>query len=255
MGILASFARRLGLVRGTPVGTLAIGFGVGLRIDPSTSNPEYATGANELPVQQAMAQHLKAGAVFYDVGANIGFLTIIGARLVGPQGRVYAFEPVPHNAAVVRRNAAMNHFENVEVVERALTSRSGVGELALAAYAGGAVLAEVATPPDSAGTMTVKLASIDDLIEKAGFRPPTFVKIDVEGAELDVLAGMVRTAARFRPLILCEIDDAEPEPLQRKQLAIQQWMVANRYRISELPQSYAGIRWLVKHLIAVPDRD
>ena len=95
MALVATIARRLRLSSGSRIGTLSIGVGAGLRIDPSTSNPDYATGANELPVQQALAQYLSPGAVFYDVGANIGFLTIIGARLVEPHGRVYAFEPVP----------------------------------------------------------------------------------------------------------------------------------------------------------------
>ncbi|MDP2005235.1 MAG: FkbM family methyltransferase [Rubrivivax sp.] len=255
MGLLASIYRRLGWRRGSGIGTLSVGVGAGLRLDPSTSNPDYATGANELPVQQALAQHLSSGGVFYDVGANIGFLTLIGARLVGPAGRVLAFEPVPRNAAAIRRNAALNGFATIQVIEKALTRRSGIGELALAAYAGGAVLAEVDTPPDSAGTLSVELASIDDLVELSGYPAPGFVKIDVEGAELDVLEGMERTAARCRPVILCEVDDAEPAGLARKQQAIEQWLAAHGYRFSELPPSYEGIRWLVKHLIAVPRTD
>lgn len=250
--MLDSIKKRLGWPARAHTGTLSEGVGAGLRLDPGASNPAYATGANELPVQEALALHLKAGAVFYDVGANIGFLSLIGARLVGPAGRVYAFEPVPANAELVRRNAVLNGFSQVEVVEKALGRRSGRAELALAAYAGGAVLAEVGTPPDGAGVITVALASIDDLVELAGFAPPGLVKIDVEGAELEVLEGMERTLAAHRPVLLCEIDDAEADGLQRKQAAVQAWLLARHYRCSELPPSYPGMRWCVSHVLALP---
>jgi FkbM family methyltransferase len=248
--LLQSIKRRLGW-RGR-AGMLTVGVGAGLRLDPGASNPAYATGANELPVQQALAQHLLAGGVFYDVGANIGFLTLIGARLVGPRGRVYAFEPVPANAALVRRNVSLNGFAQVQVVEKALGRHSGRAELALAAYSGGAVLADVGTPPDAAGSISVALASIDDLVEQAGFIPPSLVKIDVEGAELEVLEGMVTTLAKHQPVLLCEVDDAEPAGLQRKQAAVQAWLLSQRYRCSELPPSYPGMRWCVSHLLATP---
>lgn len=234
------------------MGTMYIGVGKGLRFDSATSNPDYASGSNELPVQEVLAQHLAPGAVFYDVGANVGFLTVIAARLVGPTGTVYAFEPVPENAAVIRRNASANGFQNIQVIEVALANHSGTGELALAAYSGGAVLAEVAKPPDWVGMLRVKLSSIDDLVELDGLQPPSFVKIDVEGAELGVLEGMERTTARYRPVILYEIDDAEPDHLRHKHAMCKQWLVSHGYLVKEIRDSYAGIQWLVKHYLATP---
>jgi FkbM family methyltransferase len=251
MGWIASLARRLRRVR-YGAGRMSTGVGAGLRFDPASSNSDYASGANELPVQAVLARQLKAGDVVYDVGANVGFLSVIAARLVGPQGAVFAFEPLPDNAAMVRRNADANGFRNVQVIEVALADHSGTGDLALASYSGGSALAYAATPPDRAGTLQVELRSIDDLVEREGFKPPSLVKIDVEGAELGVLEGMERTAARHRPVILYEIDDAEPGPLQRKHAACERWLVAHGYRVEVLPDSYPGIRWLVKHYLATP---
>ena len=233
-------------------GTMSVGVGKGLRFDPATSNSAYASGANELEVQQMLAKHLFPGAVFYDVGANVGFLSIIAAHLVGPTGTVYAFEPVPENAAAIRHNSSANGFQNIQVIEVAVTHHSGTGELALAAYSGGAVLAEVAKPPDWSGMLQVRLGSIDDLVELEGLKAPSFVKIDVEGAELGVLEGMRRTCARYRPIILYEVDDAELGPLQRKQTLCEQWLDSHGYCVSEIPDSYAGIQWFVKHYVAVP---
>src|SRR5918998_6796872 len=64
-------------------------------------------GTLEPPVQEALRRLIAPGAVFYDIGANVGFFTILGSRLVGPAGRVLAFEPVPWCAEAVRTNAAL----------------------------------------------------------------------------------------------------------------------------------------------------
>jgi FkbM family methyltransferase len=249
--VLARLLKRIGL---TPSDTIVVGPGHGLRFDPGPSNSDYASGNNELPVQQALVAHLRADSVFYDVGANVGFLTVLGARLVGPRGSVYAFEPVPANAVYVRQNAQANRFSQVQVIEKAVSNFSGKGALNLAKYSGGAALAlaSVEPPPDVDGTQQVDIVTIDGLIEHHGLKPPAVVKIDVEGAELEVLEGMAATTKRYRPVIIVEVDAAEAEPLQRKQAACEQWLRNQGYSVQELPDSYPGIRWLVKHIVAVP---
>ncbi len=246
---LARLLKRSGM---TPSGTIIVGPGCGLRFDPGPSNSDYASGDNELPVQQALADHLRARSVFYDIGANVGFLTVLGARLVGPQGMVYAFEPVPSNAAYVRRNVQANGFTQVQVIEKAVSNCSGVGELNLAKYSGGAALASVDAPPDAAGTLQVDVVTIDELVEHHGLKPPAVVKIDVEGAEFEVLEGMEATAKRHRPVIVVEVDAAEAESLRHKQAACEQWLRSCGYQVKELPDSYPGIRWLVRHIVAKP---
>jgi FkbM family methyltransferase len=231
---------------------IAVGPGKGLRFDPGPSNADYASGNNELPVQQAMAEHLKAGSVFFDVGANVGFLTVLGAHLVGPGGKVYAFEPVASNADYVRRNCRVNGFSQVRVLEAAVSNQCGQGQLNLAAYSGGAALSSVEAPPDPAGTQMVDLVTIDAAVERDGLAPPHLVKIDVEGAELEVLQGMSVTAKRHRPIVIVEVDAGEPEPLRRKQAECEQWLRHHGYKVHELPDSYVGARWLVKHIIGTP---
>lgn len=248
---LARLLKRSGVI---PSSTINLGPGRGLRFDPGPSNPDYASGNNELPVQQALVDHLRADSVFYDIGANVGFLTVLGALLVGPQGMVYAFEPVPTNAAYVRRNARANRFAQVQVIEKAVSNHSGTGNLNLAKYSGGAALAlaSVEAPPDSDGTLQIDIVTIDDLIEHHGLKPPAVVKIDVEGAELEVLEGMEATTKRYQPVVIVEVDAAEAALLQRKQAACVQWLHSRGYQVQELPDSYPGIRWLVKHIVATP---
>jgi FkbM family methyltransferase len=247
--LLARLLKRTGI---TPSDNIVVGPGRGLRFDPGPSNADYASGDNELPVQQAMVDHLRPGAVFYDVGANVGFLTVLGARLVGPQGTVYAFEPVALNVAYVDRNCQANGFAQVKIIEKAVSNRRGKGELNLAKYSGGAALASVEVPPDAAGSQTVDIVTIDDAIARDGLKPPDVVKIDVEGAELEVLQGMGMTAKRHRPVVIVEVDAADIGLLRRKQAACEQWLRDHGYQVRELEDSYVGIRWLVKHIVATP---
>lgn len=235
-----------------PARRMREGVGRGLRFDPGPSNPDYATGRNELPVQLALAEHLGAGDVFYDVGANVGFFTVIAARLVGEAGHVYAFEPVAGNAALIRRNAALNRFRNVTVVERAVSEHSGPGQLRLAHYSGGAALATVPPPPDAAGIVAVTLTSLDDAIRHEGRRQPSLVKVDVEGAEAEVLRGMTWTLQHVRPLVVCEIDDERVESFDRKRMACEELLRAAGYETTRLEASYPHIRWLVGHVLGVP---
>jgi FkbM family methyltransferase len=232
--------------------TLHHGVGSGLLFNAGDADPDFALGTYELPVQQALATYLASGNTFYDIGANVGFFTVIGAKLVGASGRVYAFEPVPENATCIRRNVKLNHFSNITVFEKAVSSSPGEGELLLTQHPGGNVLSTAYTPPDMKGSMTVELVSIDDLVAQQILAPPTFVKIDVEGAELDVLEGMSKTIQEFKPVILYEADDADEESLKKKSKDLETFISSLGYQIEPLAAAYPTIQWKVWHAVAIP---
>jgi len=231
---------------------MSVGVGCGLRFDPGASNSAYASGDNELPVQDAFATYLGRGDVFYDVGANVGFFTVLGARLVGEGGRVVAFEPVPSNADKVRRNADLNGFANITVVEKAVSDRSGHGELVVAAYSGGSALSTTTPPPDATSRLDVELVTLDEVVDSGAYPAPGFVKIDVEGTELEVLRGMSGVLARNRPIVICEIDDADREGYDAKFGPAVDFLRAAGYEIEPLDDSYVGGDWLVGHFVAIP---
>jgi FkbM family methyltransferase len=164
-------------------------------------------GTLEPPVQEALRRLLAPGAVFYDVGANIGFFTILGARLVGPQGRVVAFEPVPACARAVARNIAINGFENADVREQAVGAAGGRERLLVVGEASWSHLASTGRHADVRDELDVAVVAIDDLVGAGAIPPPDVVKIDTEGAELQALAGMRATIERHRPAIVCELHD------------------------------------------------
>ena len=83
----------------------------------------------EPSVQRTLRAIIRPGDVFLDIGANVGFFTILGARLVGDSGSVVAFEPEPRNVAALRDNVALNDFANVTVVAAAVSSSTGTAPL------------------------------------------------------------------------------------------------------------------------------
>jgi FkbM family methyltransferase len=206
------------------------GHGKGLRLEVGRGHPGYALGASEPLVQEALVRYLARGAVFYDIGANVGFLTMIGARKVQPEGVVYAFEPSPETAAVLRRNVARNRLENVVVIERAVAAEVGVATLA----AEDPLTARLAPSGIQVETTTIDATGSD-------LRPPDVIKIDVEGAEAHVLRGMRATLVDARPIVICEIHgetDAECVEL----------LEAAGYVASKLEPDEGGM----PHIVAVP---
>jgi FkbM family methyltransferase len=231
---------------------IAAGPAAGLWFNAGPGDVDFNLGRYERPVQAALVEHLRPGDTFYDVGANLGFFTMLAARLVGPSGRVYAFEPVPENAAAVRHNARLNDFGQVTVLEKAVADAAGRGELRQAHHAGGSALSTVAPPPDVKGIIPVEIVTIDGLVTGGTCAPPSLVKIDVEGAEMAVLEGMVETMQEYRPLILYEIDDGDAAAYEEKLVACQAFLEAHSYEVRPLPDAYAGIPWHVGHRLALP---
>lgn len=150
---------------------------------------------------------VKPGDTAIDVGAHIGFFTIQIAALVGAAGKVYAFEPLDRNADLLERSIAENGFgDRVEFRRAAVGAASGTAQLTFAAETlntGGAYLLQDGSAPLAGNeTRRVPLVALDDLPLK---RPVRFVKMDVEGAEPQVIRGAARLLREDRPAILSEL--------------------------------------------------
>jgi len=254
---LEKLLTRLGATLRLAFGMVAVigsGPGKGLRFDAGPHTRRFADGGYERPVQDALASVVRPADVCLDVGANLGFFTLLLSRLAGPRGAVFAFEPVPANAAAIESNARLNRLENIEILTLALSGVDGRDELLLARHIGGAVLRSAGTPPDHVGGMDVETASLDTLVERGRIRPPDVVKIDVEGAEMDVLRGMQRALRRWAPTLVLELDDETAAACESKVAACSSFLQALGYRTQLLPGSYPDGRWFVRHLLAQRDR-
>jgi FkbM family methyltransferase len=172
----------------------------------------YTTVANYLmrehaePELAALHRFLSAGDVLVDVGANIGLFTLLGAHLVGPGGRVLAVEPGRVSIGRLEANLALNTLPQVSLVRAALADAPG--EMALYHVALGddpQAYSLLSDGSDMAREM-VQVTTLDRLAEAEGLTRLDCIKIDVEGAEPMVLAGGEATLARFRPIIIFEVN-------------------------------------------------
>lgn len=186
-------------------GVIQQGIGRGLRFNNGGSNPSYLLGTAEPETQAALAALVQPGMRVYDVGANVGFFSMIAARLVGPGGHVVCFEPLPINASQIIHNALLNGFTNVLVLDDALGAQEGKSRFLISHRSTHGHLASGGSVWRQVGELTVAVRRLDVLIAEAGLPTPDLIKIDVEGTEADVLAGAAQTLATARPLLLIEL--------------------------------------------------
>lgn len=232
--------------------TIPEGVGSGLKFNIYDTILDYALGTYEYPTQNALKHYIKPGDTIYDIGANIGFFTVMCAKLTSPTGHVYAFEPVHETEEKLKRNIDLNKLNNVTILEKAVSDHSGKSELRLNKYCGATSLVEIPIVSRLKGIAIVEVVSIDELIDQKVLIPPDLVKIDVEGAEFDVLHGMEQTIRTLKPIIICEIDDKNKESFMYKQEEINSFMGLLDYNTRRLEDYYRGTEWNVGHIIAIP---
>jgi FkbM family methyltransferase len=145
-----------------------------------------------------LRENLRPGQVFVDVGANVGFLTLVAARQVGPKGQVFAFEPGPLNFALLSANVAVNHYRNITLENAAVTDRSGTINLHVCAT-GGSDNRVTGAIAEGSGRECVPVRSValDDYLQD---KAVDLIKIDVQGAEPMVMQGMARLMSESRNL-------------------------------------------------------
>jgi FkbM family methyltransferase len=171
------------------------------------------------PFEEAETEVLRKlarpGSTAVDAGANVGVFTIPLALAVGEGGRVLAFEPGPDTAERLRSNVARNRLGNVTVVEAALGAARGHTTLAIgddSAYS------------STVGTVSggrsaeVRVERLDDVWDEAGRPEVSVLKVDVEGAELDVLSGAAELLDSNRPAVLVEAAELERAEAVRRLL-------------------------------------
>lgn len=150
------------------------------------------------------------GQTVFDVGAAYGLFTMFFARAVGKGGKVVAFEPNPNLCNKIKENLLLNNFDNVKVKQIALGRDRKKETLAFPSMIPGVGSIEKHEKTrilrqKGAKTVEVKVDTVDNLIAAKKLPKPEFIKIDVQGVELDVLVGMSNTIKMCKPKILVEV--------------------------------------------------
>jgi FkbM family methyltransferase len=170
-----------------------------------SSNHGCWLGSYEAEKQRLMTQIVKPATVFLDIGANVGFYTLLAATLVGKSGKVFAFEPLPRNIRFLERHLKMNAVHNATVLRAAVSDRTGAATFQKGKSHS---MGHLTDRSDEDG-IAVELVSLDDLIFKGILPLPDYMKIDVEGAELSVLKGAQHLLTAGRPTIFLATHGSE----------------------------------------------
>ncbi len=156
----------------------------------------------EPPVTKIFQQYLRPGMVALDIGANIGYFSLLAASLVGSGGLVYAWEPAPSNVRLLYASQLANGFNNIQIVQAAATDRTRLLRYFSASSNGNVATLEDGCREDVIGAETVMGLRIDDLLPQDA--RVGFVKIDVEGHEFRAISGARQMLERSRPVVVSE---------------------------------------------------
>lgn len=176
----------------------------GLKWVVGAGNQSCWLGTYERGIAKSITARVKPGMTVFDVGAHAGYYTLMLSRLVGPEGRVFAFEANPENANKLRRHLQINRIKNVELIEAAVSDRNGTAFFDInaglrkyghmgAKYGYMGELAESGTP--------VRTVVLDD------FPVPDLMKMDIEGAETRAFVGAPRLLSAQRTVIFLALHD------------------------------------------------
>lgn len=157
-------------------------------------------------------QFMDPGDVVIDGGANQGIFTMAFASRVGAEGQVVAFEPMAYAAERIRRNAEVNGFGHVAVMQKGLSDTAGNTLLDVSRGVGSA---SITNDYGGAETVDIEITTIDETVAQLGLSRVDFIKLDIEGAELKALHGAVGTIERFWPTFCLEISTGSGSDVER----------------------------------------
>jgi len=159
---------------------------------------------------QEFVQRVSLGQVVFDVGANVGYYSLLGSKCVGPRGKVFAFEPVVRNLVHLYQHISLNKLTNVTIVPVACSDRLTWAVFSLGPNYALGHLADATNQPCESDfeTTIVPTVTIDSIVEYSGVYP-NVVKIDVEGAELRVLRGAHNTLLNRKPIVLLSVHSVD----------------------------------------------
>lgn len=164
----------------------------------------YWLGIYEKKKIKAFSESIKEGDVVFDIGAHVGYYTLVASKIVGSRGRVFAFEPFSRNVDYLKRHIELNDCKNIEVWAVAVSQNEDKSYLK---KGGDSFTSQITNEKTD---FEIEIVAVDKLIDSNKIQPPTIIKIDVEGDELLVLHGMEKTLRQFHPTVFCALDNPSP---------------------------------------------
>lgn len=192
----------------------------------------YYMGDYEPYLKTQFSKLIKHGDVILDVGANIGFHTMYFAELVGKQGKVFGFEPIPVNYHALQENLKLNKFSQIISVNKALGDINSSLNIHIN---------ENKTNPGAFNLFesgikntVIECVKGDDFLKKNSITKVNFIKIDVEGYELEVLKGMMESIKSMKPTIIFEYDEFYQSKLNANSKSILHFLIDLDYSLYKI---------------------
>src|SRR6267143_2966592 len=184
----------------------------------------YWVGAYEVNHLRDFGAAITPGTVVYDVGANVGIYSLLASSRTGHSGKVFAFEPLERNVRYLRRHMQLNGVENCVVLQTAVCNEEGTRQFSGASW--DSHMGRLSTE----GEILVPSITLDNCIYgEKGLPPPNVLKIDVEGAEMELLQGANRALAEFHPKIFLEMHSGQLYSDCREFLAAKGYRMEEKY--------------------------
>jgi len=188
---------------------------------------------------QLVARLLEEDDVFWDIGANVGYFTLVAATALAGSGQIVAFEPGNNAYARLTENIALNPYENIKTYPVAVSDREGEAVLHVSGDIADSSASLFPAGAAAAGEELCRTVALDQFRAAEGLREPTLIKLDAEGAELAVLQGAQRLIAQSSPLFLMEMEEKNLKAAGASKAAIQEFLTGYGYRAAHLKKG----RW------------
>jgi FkbM family methyltransferase len=210
--------------------------GMHLQLDMQTEK-DYWLGTYETDLVAAIQDLTTPGIVVYDIGANIGYISLTFAKFIGRDGTLFAFEPLPGNQERLQKNIELNASSNIRIVRKAVAESSGKREFLVHSSGGmGKMQGSNGRETQYKNSIEVECTSLDDFVFKENNPQPALIKIDIEGGEGFALQGMGRLLEQVRPLLIIELHGEEA--------AKKSWRLLSEagYIINRLEKNYPQVK-------------
>ena len=170
----------------------------------------FFLGSYEDAELKVLANHLKPDSVFIDIGANFGLYSLIASQHISEEGTIISFEPFPENYKSLCTNLSLNDLHRITAENTAVGSETGTLKLYYNSKENNLGMVSYNNTQQS-DFVTVNKINIDGYLKSKSLEKITFIKIDVEGFEYEVLQGMKQTLQQNSPIILIEVLDSKSE--------------------------------------------
>ncbi len=204
--------------------------GIKYKLDISDLVDHYIYFGFKETGKEKLYSFVKPGMVIIDVGANIGETALNFSKLTGNSGLVFAFEPDKFNYEKATKNVSLNLVKNIRLINLGLGDENKVQKLYIVNDENRG-MNRILTEDALYGFTEIKVCTLDSFLEEQSINTVHFIKIDVEGFEMNVLKGAIHLLQKFKPALFIELDDNNLKEHKSSALALVEFLNSLSYDI------------------------